>query len=105
MKHSERRQKVEIWKQNRAAIRAVLMSKWDPIGVADTPEAADEYDNYINGVYRLLESGATDWEIAEHLRRIEVDRMGLADLNDNPLLPAEFRAVAVTELRKVHLLS
>jgi len=79
------------------------MAKWDPIGVADTPEAADEYDIYINGIYRLLENGSTDQEIAEHLRRIEVDQMGLGDLNENPLLPGEFRAVAVSELRKLQL--
>ena len=29
------------------AIRAALMQHWDPIGVADIPEAADEYDSYL----------------------------------------------------------
>ena len=46
----------------RCHIRAVLMAEWDPIGVSDIPEAADEYDSYIGGVYEL-------WN-AEHLRPV-----------------------------------
>ena len=34
----------------RCHIRGVLMAEWDPIGVSDIPEAADEYDSYIGGV-------------------------------------------------------
>jgi hypothetical protein len=37
-------------RERRAAIRRILMSEWDPIGVNDTPEAADEYDGYIGPV-------------------------------------------------------
>ncbi len=33
------------------------MSKWDPIGVCDVREAADEYDSYIWGIYALLKRG------------------------------------------------
>lgn len=37
-------------------IRGVLMAGRDPIGVCDRPEeAADGYDSYIGGVYKLLE--------------------------------------------------
>ena len=36
------------------------MEEWDPIGVSDTPEAADEYDGYIGGIYELLERGASE---------------------------------------------
>jgi hypothetical protein len=30
-----------------SAIRRILMEKWDPIGVSDEPQAADEYNSYI----------------------------------------------------------
>ena len=57
------------------SIRQVLLRDWDPIGVSDVPEAQDEYDSYVGGVYRLLASGASEDEIIEHLYRIESDRM------------------------------
>lgn len=33
------------------------MDVWDPIGVKDEPNAQDEYDSYLGGVYELLVSG------------------------------------------------
>jgi len=50
---------------------------WDPIGVADVPQARDEYDSYVGGVYRVLASGGSLAEIEAHLRDIEVRMMGL----------------------------
>jgi len=41
-------------KQYHEAIRAILLKEWDPIGVSHIPEAQDEYDRYVGGVYRLL---------------------------------------------------
>jgi hypothetical protein len=69
-----------------AAIRGVLLKDWDPIGVTDIPEAADEYDSYVGPVYRKLSEGATKEEVARLLRSIEAEKMGLGrDLA--PLLP------------------
>jgi hypothetical protein len=42
----------------RVAIRHVLMDVWDPIGGKGEPNAQDEYDDYLGGVYELLVSGA-----------------------------------------------
>ena len=67
----------------REAIHQVLMTEWDPIGVAGVPEAADEYDHYIGGVYRLLASQADARTIACHLAAIQTDRMGLPQEPDN----------------------
>jgi hypothetical protein len=61
-----------------AAIAKILLEDWDPIGVHDVPEAQDEYDSYVAGVYRLLAAGATPAELAVHLLSIENDSMGLA---------------------------
>ena len=59
-------------------IRAVLLGHWDPIGVADEPQAQDEYDSYVGGVYRVLASGAQPAAVAEHLARIETEQMGFS---------------------------
>jgi len=60
-----------------AEICKFLWEQWDPIGVNDTPQACGEYDSYAGGIYSLLLRGATDAEIAQHLRRIETENMGL----------------------------
>jgi hypothetical protein len=70
----------------RVDIRHVLMGVWDPIGVKDEPNAQDEYDGYLGGVYKLLVSGASDERIEEHLWQIVTEQMGLdakkADMAD-----------------------
>jgi hypothetical protein len=60
------------------SIRAILIRDWDPIHVQDIPEAQDEYDAYIGGVYRLLSSGASEFAIATHLASIERNSMGFS---------------------------
>lgn len=76
-------------------IRDLLLRQWDPIGINEVPEAADEYDSYIGGVYDLLEQGASEADIANHLRAIEVDRMEMVDAGRNPFMPdAKRQAVA-----------
>ena len=56
----------------------MLLHEWDPIGIQDVPEAQDEYDSYVGGVYRLLASGASEEQLVEHLRLIETSNMGLS---------------------------
>jgi len=85
----------------RHAIRQILMQKWDPIGVKDVPEAADEYDMYIDDIYCLLKRGASDEELSKHLVKIETERMGLSDANGKPLLPETLREQAIRELQSV----
>lgn len=60
-------------------IRSILMREWDPIGVKDEPMAADEYDGYIGGIYELLKNSAPAKKISDHLREIEIRRMGFAE--------------------------
>ncbi len=70
-----------------SAIRQVLLTQWDPIGVAGVPEAVDEYDGYVGPVYRLLSSSASDRELAEYLAGIQTGAMGLHDPGWRALLP------------------
>jgi hypothetical protein len=61
----------------------VLLHEWDPIGVSDVPEAQDEYNSYVGGVYWLLASGASPAVIAKHLAHIERDLMGFSTSADS----------------------
>ena len=78
---------MERAKQIQESIRQVLLREWDPIGVRDVPEAQDEYDGYVGGVYRLLASGAAEKQILDHLWQIETDAMGLSRLDPAELAP------------------
>jgi hypothetical protein len=71
---SDRKQRA---REIQESIRQVLLRDWDPIGVSDIPEAQDEYDVYVGGVYRLLASEASEDEIIEHLFKVESDTMGM----------------------------
>jgi hypothetical protein len=67
-------------------IRQVLLHDWDPIGVADEPQAQDEYDSYVGAIYRLLASRASEQEIADHLGKIETEGMELPPREPSILL-------------------
>ena len=56
-------------------IREILLNSWDPIGIKNEPQARDEYDSYIGGVYKLLKKGSSDEEIASYLWRVIEDRI------------------------------
>lgn len=59
------------------AIRSVLLREWDPIGVADVPEARDEYDSYVGQIYGLLIRREPKHVLVDHLWSIETEHMGL----------------------------
>ncbi len=77
----------EIAQDIQGGIQRILLQEWDPIGVKDIPEAKDEYDAYVGGVYRLLATGASPQEVAEHLAEIEVTTMELPRRNTEAVLP------------------
>jgi hypothetical protein len=68
-------------------IDLVLLRDWDPIGVADVPEAQDEYHGYCRGVYDVAVKTRSAHAVAEHLIRVERDRMGLSFRSAGALLP------------------
>lgn len=66
-------------RRNRARVRDLLMSEWDPIGVFGIEEAADEYDAYVGSVYvMVIDERAAAHDIAAFLLDIETRHMGLA---------------------------
>ena len=80
----------------RKAIERILAVDWDPIGVKDVPKAADEYDGYVDEVYRLLSNGATSAQVADHLASIEREHMAIQNTDPNELLTVaeKLRALA-----------
>ena len=88
-------QRARTAREIQAAVGRVLLTRWDPIGVADVPEASSEYDAYVGPVYRLLAAGATDNEIAQHLVGVETKALGFEDSDWHMLVPVAH------ELRKV----
>lgn len=56
----------------------VLHYLWDPIGIAGSPGARDEYDAYLPQVFKLVVEGVPREQLVEYLLSIESERMGLA---------------------------
>jgi hypothetical protein len=54
-----------------------VISYWDPIGVADEPEATGEYDGYLETIRQELVAGDAE-SLASRLHAISTDRMGLS---------------------------
>ena len=63
----------------RRAVGEVLHYIWDPIGVAGSVNARDEYDGYIDHVCSLLWNGASAVLISEHLVQLADQSMGLSN--------------------------
>jgi hypothetical protein len=53
------------------------LSKWEPIGVRDVPQAADEYDEYASHVARMQVEGASVAEVSRYLLEVERNALGL----------------------------
>jgi len=85
----------EAWLEIQNKVRDVLNRQWDPLGVGDAVD--DEYDMYIEDLYRLVKSNAPKEAIADLLRSIEVARMEL-----RPSPPEKLSSVAGT-LRNLRL--
>jgi hypothetical protein len=64
-------------------LRCILMTAWDPLGVASVPSAWDEYDDYLPAVVGPLRTSAerereqAAEELADVLEGIERERMSL----------------------------
>jgi hypothetical protein len=79
----------------------ILMQQWDPIGVSDVPEAADEYDRYIDRVHDLITQGASEQDIASYLQSVEIEEMGMVDTRGLPLLEPDKRIRAAASLKNL----
>ena len=57
-------------------MRALLM-KWDAVGVADVPDAADEYDCMVGPLFGHLHRGASAAFLCDWIARERADHFGL----------------------------
>lgn len=73
----------------RDALHTVLINEWDPIGVRDEQAAQDEYDTYIPSIIRLLQNGADQYKLTQHLQHTEVVNIGLRGNSDRNARIAE----------------
>jgi hypothetical protein len=48
-------------------IRAILLKDWDPLGIGDNPNLADEYEHYIPAILRLFDTHGTVEELERYL--------------------------------------
>jgi len=69
------------------SIRQVLFRDWDPIGVNDNPNLADEYDNYLAPVYRILTGSRSEEELVQFFFRTESETIGLSTDSTERLRP------------------
>lgn len=63
----------ENYKAIKEGVRHVLLTSWDPIGVGDNPNLADEYDVYIPEILPYGAATNPQAAIFEALSRIEND--------------------------------
>ncbi len=59
-------------------ISKILYEDWDPLGLKDVVPS-DEYDSSVGGMYRLLASGASCEQVAEHLAELEGGPLGYSE--------------------------
>ena len=59
------------------AICSILLHAWNPIGVAEIPEAQDEYNMYASQVASILMKGEPRQKLIDYLWVIETGNMGL----------------------------
>ncbi|WNJ88718.1 hypothetical protein [Bosea sp. 685] len=58
-------------------LKSLLLNDWDPIGVVDVAEAADEYDSYACHLHSMLTAGTTSQAVAEYLNWVVTAQMDL----------------------------
>jgi hypothetical protein len=78
--------------QRLAQLRA-LWCEWDPIGVLDDPDwPRDEYDDYLQPTWQLLESGASVSAIAQYLNSVVGESLALGETGVMSTQPILFAA-------------
>jgi hypothetical protein len=59
----------------RSRIREILLKDWDPSNAARFEAARGEYDNYLDPLAQLIESGADEEELIDYLHQRELEIM------------------------------
>lgn len=81
------------------SIGELLLTRWDPLGVHETPGPHEEYSRHALAVYGLLARGASSTQVVRYLHSVESGELQhpeLATADLSPLLQA-LRAVNLDE--------
>ena len=85
-------------KANRAIIRKILLTEWDPIGVSDISEAQDEYDTYADTVFGMLANPTASVDaIVQYLFKIATEHIELSYPDLKETCDKAARAVAALQ--------
>ena len=76
------------------------MDEWDPIGINDVPQCADEYDSYAQEIFERARRGAVADEIRNYLLSVETPSMGFRQATGRGLLALAERLVALQPARE-----
>lgn len=74
-------------------IRCVLLEDWDPIGVANTVEARDEYNSYIGSIYKILTQNPNTVELEKFLEDAEHEIGTTPDIARNQIVAAKLMSL------------
>lgn len=66
----------------RVEVERILLTQWDPVGVKGEPMAEGEYGTYAGIVATMLQRGSTEEAVADYLRRVEAERLGVGPDSD-----------------------
>lgn len=80
----------------------VMHYVWDPIGVAGTPMARDEYYSYLPQVFSMLLKGGDEESISAYLIKVENEGIGLAPNSDKAFQVAMILKDWYETLREKH---
>jgi hypothetical protein len=58
-------------------INKFLLNEWDPIGIRKKPDAKDEYSQYAQTAYKIIQSSNSYDALFDYLYELEVHHMGL----------------------------
>lgn len=58
-------------------INNILLTEWDPIGIRHIDGAHDEYLQYANEIYEIIQRSNSDNELFDYLWKLETHHMGL----------------------------
>lgn len=77
-------------------INELMLKLWDPIGIGDVLGAEDEYAQYVNEIYEIIQNSNDHLELFEYLFELETKHIGLRGDKDKT---RKFAHILFNEIR------
>lgn len=77
----------------------ILFYHWDPVGVSDSPEARDEYHDYLPQIFLLVKNGAATESVVKLLAKFQTEDMGMTSRKIRGSFQSLDQRVAIACLR------